>query len=125
MCVAAVPCRSFEYPAYLKALPDFDQAIDRIYAWYEQQLVDRPPVRFTRHNAEYEAADNTWKDSWRDLKDKWFDEEYQIETFLKQLHGKHYLGETFPIYWPNLGPNVFVALYGSELEFAEVTLALC
>ncbi len=105
----------------LEAKPDFDQAIDRIYAWYEQQMIDRPPVRFTRHNAEYEAADDTWKDGWRDLKDKWFDEEYQIETFVKQLHGKRFLGETFPIYWPNLGPNVFAALYGSELEFAEVT----
>lgn len=105
----------------LESKPDFDQCIDRIYAWYEQQIIDRPPVRFTRHNAEYDIVDNTWKDSWRGQKDKWFDEEYQIEYFLKQLPDKHYLGETFPIYWPNLGPNVFAALYGSELEFAEVT----
>jgi len=105
----------------LESKPDSSQAIDRVYAWYEQQIIDRPPVRFTRHNAEFEAADDTWKENWHDLKDKWFDEEYQIENFLKQLRGKHYLGETFPVYWPNLGPNVFAALYGSQLEFAEVT----
>ncbi len=105
----------------LESKPDFDQAIDRVYAWYEQQIIDRPPVRFTRHNAEYEAADGVWKDGWRDQKDKWFDEEYQIEKFVTQVRGKHYLGETFPIYWPNLGPNIFAALYGSHLEFAEVT----
>jgi hypothetical protein len=105
----------------LESKPDFEQAIDRVYAWYEQQIIDRPPVRFTRHNAEYEAADNTWKDSWHSQKDKWFDEEYQIEHFLSQVRGKHYLGETFPVYWPNLGPNVFAALYGSPQEFAEVT----
>jgi len=105
----------------LEPKPDFDQAVDRIYAWYEQQIIDRPPVRFTRHNAEFEAADSTWKESWRVLKDKWFDEEYQIEYFLNQVRGKHYLGETFPVYWPNLGPNVFAALYGCSLEFADVT----
>ncbi len=105
----------------LESKPDFEQALQRIAAWYEQQLIDRPPVRFTRHNAEYEAADGVWKPDWHDLKDKWFDEEYQIERFLKQVRGKHYLGETFPIYWPNLGPNVFAALYGCHLEFAEVT----
>jgi hypothetical protein len=105
----------------LESKPDFDQCMDRIYAWYEQQMIDRPPVRFTRHNAEFESADDVWKESWHDLKDKWFDEEYQIENFLKQLRGKHYLGETFPIFWPNLGPNVFAALYGSPLDFAEVT----
>lgn len=105
----------------LESKPDFDQAVDRIYAWYEQQMIDRPPVRFTRHNAEYDAADSTWKESWRDLKDKWFDEEYQIESFLNQVRGKRYLGETFPVFWPNLGPNVFAALYGSPLEFSDVT----
>lgn len=115
------PTPAARWSIALESKPDFDQAIDRICAWYEQQIIDRPPVRFTRHNAEYEAADGIWKDSWRDLKDKWFDEEYQIEKFLTQVHGKHYHGETFPIYWPNLGPNVFAALYGSQLEFAEVT----
>jgi hypothetical protein len=105
----------------LESKPDFDRSIDRIYAWYEQQIIDRPPVRFTRHNAEYEAADNTWRENWRDLRDKWFDEEYQIDRFLNQLRGQRYLGETFPIFWPNLGPNVFAALYGSDLKFAEVT----
>lgn len=105
----------------LESKPDCDQAIDRIEAWYEQQIIDRPPVRFTRHNAEFEAADNTWQENWRSLKDKWFDEEYQIESFLSQVRGKHYLGETFPVYWPNLGPNVFAALYGCPLEFADVT----
>ncbi len=46
------------------------------------------------------------------------DEEYQI-GFLHQVRGKRYLGETFPVFWPNLGPNVFAALYGSPLEFSD------
>lgn len=105
----------------LESKPDFDQALDRIYAWYDQAVIDRPPVRFTRHNAEYEASDGVFKESWHDLKDKWFDEEYQISRIQNQLRGQRYLGETFPIYWPNLGPNVFAALYGSPLAYSEVT----
>ena len=62
-------------------------------------------MRFTRHNAEFEAADNIWKPEWNGLKDKWFDEEYQIDKFMTQVHGKHYQGETFPVFWPNLGPQ--------------------
>lgn len=115
------PSPASQWPIELESKPDFDQAMDRIYAWYEQALIDRPPIRFTRHNAEYEAGDGVFKDNWHNLKDKWFDETYQIERFLKHMREQRYLGETFPIYWPNLGPNVFAALYGCHLEFSEVT----
>ena len=80
----------------LESKPDFNQAMQRIYAWYEQEMIDRPPVRFTRHNAEFEAADNIWKPEWRDLRDKWFDEEYQLEKFMTQVRGKHYNGRDLP-----------------------------
>jgi len=105
----------------LESKPDFAQAMERIYAWYEQQVIDRPPVRFSRHNAEYEAADDIWKFEWRSLRDKWLDEEYQLDRFLTQVKGKRYHGETFPVFWPNLGPSVFSAFYGAGLEFGEVT----
>ena len=105
----------------LEAKPDFDEAVQRIYAWYEQQVIDRPPVRFSRHNAEYEATDSVWRPAWRGLRDKWLDEEYQVERFMSQVSTTRYLGETFPVFWPNLGPHVFAALYGCPLEFGDVT----
>jgi len=37
----------------LEQKPDFDNAMERIYAWYEQEMIDRPPIRFSAHNAEY------------------------------------------------------------------------
>jgi hypothetical protein len=105
----------------LESKPDFSQAMQRIYAWYEHAIIDRPPVRFTRHNAEFEEADGIWKSQWRDLKDKWFDEEYQLERFMTQVRGKRYHGETFPVFWPNLGPVVSAAFYGCPVEFSETT----
>jgi hypothetical protein len=109
------------WPIELECKPDADQALRRIDAWYEQQIIDRPPVRFSRHNVGYATVDTFWNDTWRNQRDRWFDEEYQIEHFLSDINGKKYLGETFPIYWPNLGPNVFAGFYGCPLEFGEVT----
>ncbi|MBK8047215.1 MAG: hypothetical protein IPK16_08890 [Anaerolineales bacterium] len=105
----------------LESKPDFDEAMARIYAWFEQAIIDRPPVRFARHNALYEEADAAAQARYPTLKEWWFDEEYQIERFLQQIEGKRFLAETFPIFWPNLGPNVFAGCYGCLLEFGEVT----
>jgi hypothetical protein len=105
----------------LESKPDFGEAMQRIYAWYEQAMIDRVPVRFTRHNAEYEGSEDVWKPQWRDLKDKWFDEEYQVDRYLRELKGKRFHGETFPVFFPNLGPAVSAAFYGCPLEFGEVT----
>lgn len=108
-------------PIELETKPDFDQAMDRIYAWYEQQVIDRPPVRFSRHNALFADADATAQARYRERKEWWFDAEYQIERFLRGLENKRFLGETFPLFWPNLGPNVFAGCYGCPLVFGDVT----
>ena len=105
----------------LAGKPDFDASLTRIYAWFEQAIVDRPPVRFSRHNAYYDAADAVAQSRYPTLRDWWFDAEYQVERFVQQIAGKHYHGETFPIFWPNLGPNVFAACYGAPLAFGAVT----
>jgi len=104
----------------LEGMPDFEMAMKRIYAWYEGEIIDRVPVRFSSHNAEYEIV-NGDKSRWKNLKERWMDVEYQVESFIKSIEGKRFLGETFPVFWPNLGPNIFAAFYGSQLEFGEIT----
>jgi len=47
--------------------------------------------------------------------------EYQIASFERSLAGRTFYAETFPVFWPNLGPNVYSAFYAGRLEFAEVT----
>jgi hypothetical protein len=104
----------------IECKPDLEQCLERVYAWYAGELLDRPPVRFSRHNADYELVDTNGR-SWPSLKDRWFDTEYQLEKFTAQLPTKLFLGETFPVFWPNLGPNVFAAGYGCPYIFGEVT----
>ncbi|MDT8305671.1 MAG: hypothetical protein RRC07_07020, partial [Anaerolineae bacterium] len=41
--------------------------------------------------------------------------------FEQSIAGQTFHGETFPVYWPNLGPEVYAAFYGAELVYGEVT----
>ena len=111
--------RKFKTDLQLETKPDFLECMDRVYAWYEHEIIDRVPVRFSAHNAEYNVVDRT--DRWNSLKDRWFDTEYQLTHFEEGIRGKKFLGETFPVYWPNLGPNVYPCMLGAEAEFGDVT----
>ncbi|MGO8790783.1 MAG: hypothetical protein ACLQVL_25845 [Terriglobia bacterium] len=105
----------------LQGKPDFEEAMRRIEAWFNHQTLDRPPVRFAQHNAEYSASPTMAGRSWPSLKERWFDAEFQVDFFLESIRGHAFHGETFPIFWPNLGPNVYAAFHGAELDYGEVT----
>jgi hypothetical protein len=104
----------------LEFKPDCDEAIRRVYAWLDGELYDRPPIRFSRHNAEYEISAH--ESRWPTLRDRWFDTEYAVNSFIGGCQKRRFNAETFPTFWPNLGPNVFAACYdGVEYEFGETT----
>jgi hypothetical protein len=105
----------------LEQKPDFEKSMKRIYAWYNQELIDRPPIRFSSHNIEYSEVHILKGRFWNSLKDRWWDTEYQLELFEYQLKHSVFNAETFPIFWPNLGPEVYTAFYGVELLYKEVT----
>lgn len=103
----------------LDNMPGFEMSMQRVYAWFDGEVIDRPPIRFQAHNAFVEQANTIYPSD--NLKGRWFDEIFQVETFLKSIEGRVFHGETFPVFWPNLGPEVYAAFYGSELEYGEVT----
>lgn len=105
----------------LEAKPDFEVAMKRIYAWYEQEMIDRPPIRFSAHNEDFSFKEVNSKKTWKSLKDRWFNAEFQIDSYMESIKGKKFYAETFPVFWPNLGPAVYAAFYGTEMEYQEVT----
>lgn len=106
----------------LEGMPQFDDSMRRIYAWYENEIIDRPPVRFQAHNATLEAAEEeVTRLSKEQKKTWWFDVERQVDLYIRSIEGKRFHGETFPIFAPNLGPEVYSAFYGSELVYGDVT----
>lgn len=104
----------------LSCKPDFDECMARICAWYEQKIVDRPPVRFHHHNIEYERH-RTIKGPWKTPEDRWLDVEFQVQSFVDSLAGSEFLGETFPVFWPNLSAVAYNLFLGQPAEFDDVT----
>ncbi|HVM47140.1 MAG TPA: hypothetical protein VMU04_03890 [Candidatus Acidoferrum sp.] len=115
------PAPSLGWELELATKPDFGLAMRRIHAWFQQEVLDRPPIRFSTHNAEYSALPQFRQRTWPDLKARWFDAEFQVDCFIESLRDRVFLAETFPVFWPNLGPEVYAAFYGSELIYQEVT----
>jgi hypothetical protein len=114
MSESTLPSRTFA------AKPDFDDCIARIYAWYEQRMIDRVPVRFHHHNIEYERFRIT-EGPWETAEARWLDVDFQVEAFLRSLEGNTFLGETFPVFWPNLSAIAYNLFLGQPGEFDDVT----
>jgi len=95
--------------------------MERIEAWFHQEVLDRPPVRFYQHNAQFEAGEPLDKTRWESLRQRWFDLDYQIGSFEKSLVDRTFHAETFPVFTPNLGPSVYSAFYAGEIEFDAIT----
>ena len=115
------PAPSLGWELELATKPDFGLAMRRIHAWFQQEVLDRPPIRFSTHNAEYSALPQFRQRTWPDRKARWFDAEFQVDCFIEYLRDRVFLAETFPVFWPNLGPEVYAAFHGSELIYQEVT----
>jgi len=105
----------------LECKPDFDMAMKRVEAWFANEMIDRPCVRFSEHNVDFAGSRTMAGKTWPDLKARWFDAEFQVDFFIESIRGRTFLGETFPVFWPNLGPNVYAAFHDVDLEFGEVT----
>ncbi len=105
----------------LRTKPDFHYCLNRIEAWFNQAIIDRPPVRFYKHNAQFDAGIPLDRTRWGSLRERWMDTEYQLAEFERSIEGKVFHAETFPVFFPNLGPNLYSALYAGDIEFAEVT----
>ena len=106
----------------IEGMPHFDMSMKRVYAWFENEIIDRPPIRFQAHNAFLASAtEEIAKKSKEGKKAWWFDVETQVGLFVDSIEGRRFHGETFPVYFPNLGPNVYAAFYGAELVFGEIT----
>ncbi|MCX6880348.1 MAG: hypothetical protein NTW21_42055 [Verrucomicrobia bacterium] len=65
----------------LQGKRDFDSAMQRIDAWFAHDLLDRPPVRFTEHNADFAGGHLLAGRTWPDIRSRWFDAEFQVDYF--------------------------------------------
>jgi hypothetical protein len=102
----------------LETKPDFQRCLDRVEAWWDRAVLDRPPVtlrvRPQRPPRDVPAHHGS-------IRERWLDGEYVLDCVAARMEAGIFPAESFPAFLPNLGPDVCATCYGATLEFAEGT----
>ena len=100
--------------------PDFETVLERWEAWWNCAIVDRPlvSIAFPKPPAEQTPEPSKTHASFRE---KWLDVEFIAEAEEARLRNTVFFADSLPATYPNLGPEVFSAFYGCELEYGEHT----
>ena len=102
----------------LTTKPDLQECLDRVEAWWDGHLLDRPPVTLHVDSGRPVRQVTPPGGSWRERK---LDVDYVLDCAAAQIETGDFRAETFPKFIPNLGPEICAAAYGCELEFSETT----
>ncbi len=98
--------------------PDFAEAVERLEAWWDGRVLDRPPITlYVRARNPYNGP----KSLHSSLRDRWLDVEYNVDCAIADLERRVYLAETLPVLFPNIGPCLTGTIFGCPLEFSEET----
>ncbi len=100
--------------------PDFEEVLNRYEAWWKCDIVDRPLVSITFPRAKDECREVPRKEH-ATIRDRWMDAEYIAASAEADLQNTVHFADSLPIAWPNLGPEIFSAFYGCDMEYGEHT----
>jgi len=105
----------------LERKPDFEKTLARFEAWWDRQIIDRPPVDGLHVGRDHPPRHPVPEKKHATLREGWFDFEYAIEQLEANLDGAVFVGDSFPRFWPNLGPELCATVFGADLEFQPET----
>lgn len=100
--------------------PDYEMARKRMDAWWDCEIVDRALVSISFPKPLGEQVPLPKKEH-ASLRERWLDVEFQAEGAAARTKNTVYAADSLPIQCPNLGPEIFSAFYGCEIEFGEDT----
>ncbi len=98
--------------------PDFAQTVERFEAWWHGEIVDRPPVTVSVTPQRSYAGPHSQHE---DERTRWLDVEFVVESAIARMERTDYVGDSFPVFWPNIGPEISAVPFGCELTFTERT----
>ncbi|OGV40391.1 MAG: hypothetical protein A2X48_23760 [Lentisphaerae bacterium GWF2_49_21] len=104
----------------MENIPDWEMRIKRQDAFWNCEILDRPVViiSFGRKNPVGKAPA---KKTYSNHRDRWMDSEQIVDNALYHAANTIHCGDSLPIAFPNLGPEVFSAFFGMEMEYGEST----
>jgi hypothetical protein len=98
--------------------PDIDRAMERMNAWWNRAILDRATIQVTAPKPGGKPAPSKQHPT---VRDRWLDVEHNVACQEAWMSGTYYAGESLPMFFPNLGPEVMTAALGAELVFTEET----
>ena len=104
----------------IENISDWEKRLERQDAFWSRSILDRPVVVMSYQRTH---PDYPWPalKTYTHLRDRWMDGEYQAQRALANVMNTEYLGDALPTVYPNLGPEVFSAFFGCQLEYGEST----
>lgn len=103
----------------LQFKPDAEHSLQRWEAWWHGEVIDRPVVSIgvkpdkPRREVPAKAHET--------LRDRWLDMDYHIDRAEAHLESSVFYADSFPVFMPNVGPELVATLFGCELNFGEAT----
>lgn len=97
---------------------DWEGAQARLMAWWECEVLDRACVQVT---APRDGVTRREIPAPATVAEQWTDLDYVVESQGERIRCTYYGGEAFPLFNPNLGPDIFAAFLGAPIHFAEDT----
>ncbi len=97
---------------------DIEQAKERLSAWWDHELIDRPNLLYAypRPDVSFPGLYDLWY-----LAKKWDDIEGCLDDFEKKSEALIFGGEWLPWFWPNYGPGIMASVLGVNPRFEEQT----
>lgn len=98
--------------------PDYEMSAARYAAFWEREIIDRPPVRiaFRKPDAVPQA-----RHTYPDDKSRWLDIDTRVADAVWDMENTDFLYDSLPIVWPNFGPDILASWYGCNLRYGADT----
>lgn len=101
----------------ITGIDDWEQRLDRQDAFWSGAVLDRPVVVMTSWTGGHTVPEKEYAT----VRERWLDADGVAAHAVAQVKNTAYFGDALPSIMPNLGPEVFNAFLGMELEFGEQT----
>lgn len=104
----------------IERIPDWEQRLARQDAFWQCEIIDRPVVVMSVPKP---APVHPWptEKAYARPRERWMDTERVVEWAVAVALNTDCMGDALPTAWPNLGPEVFSAFFGMEMEYTQDT----
>lgn len=93
--------------------PDFPLTAERFGAWWNHEVIDRPPVSVRvqpRRVPRHIPPPATVRECWTRI-------DYVIDSAIARMEATDFVGDSFPYFCPTLGAAVTATVFGADLLF--------